>query len=176
MACCRITKNVLRMVVTINTKYSEIAESEQFMTDATKQQLTDAACSVFGDPWQLSIGDFVQLAGGDLSRLGEMTDPTVMQIYWINAFKAFVADFEKALQGLSMPKDAQEIAAEECLRKVSMAEGMVVFVRSYFGLHSFAEAEKVTMLDYLIAKRDAYNQAAYSKRLAQLRAAKYKKK
>lgn len=164
------------MVITEQTKYSEIQAAEVFFTDVTKRQLSEAACSVYGDPWQLGIGQFVTLTTGDTSHLGDMTDPTVMQVYWLHAFRDFVADFEKALKRLTIPKDAQEIAAEDVLIKVSMAEGMVVFARSYFGLTSFAEAEKVSMMDYLMAKRDAYNQAAYNKRLAALRAAKYNRK
>ena len=164
------------MVVTQDTKYRDIVEAEQYLTDDTKNQLTEAACKLYGDPWQLGIGEFVQLTTGDMSRLGDLSDPTVLQVYWLQAFKAFVAEFEKALQGLTMPKDAQELEAENVLHKVGLAEGMVVFARSYFGLHNFAEAEKVSMLDYLIAKRDTYNQAAYNKRLAALRAAKYKRK
>ena len=165
------------MRVTEQTRYDEqFAAAEEYLTDKGKQALRDAAVELYGDPWQLTIGEFVAVSQNDLSRLGDLTRPTVLQKYWIEAFHAFAEELTKALDALKMPQDAQEMAAAECMRKVSMAEGMLVFARSYFGLHSFAEAEKVTMLDYVIAKRDKYNSAIYQRRLAELRAKKYRKK
>lgn len=163
-------------MITNLTKYADFEGAEQFLTEKGRQQLKDAAVHEFGDPWQLTVGDFVGLCEGDFSRLGDMAEPTVLQVYWCNVFRDFCDELEKVLTALKIPQDAQEVTAAESMRKVSMAEGMVVFARSYFGLRSFADAERVTMLDYVIAKRDAYNNAIFSRRLAELRAKKYRKR
>lgn len=160
----------------LTCKYRTFLPIECAITKECAEEIKQAACKRYGDPWEMTIGEFVAVCGGDLARLGDMRDPTVLQVYWVHAFKDFGATLEKTLKRLQVPMDAQEQQAAESMQKMGMAEGMLVFARNYFGLHSFAEAEGVKMIDYVIAKRDTYNQAIYSKRLADLRAKNYKKR
>lgn len=145
------------------------------MAEESKQELIAASQSVYGDYWALPIEDFVAVSQGDVSRLGDMGDPTVLQVYWLKGLREFVKVFEKTLQRMNVPKDAQETAAESATIRVSMAEGMLVFVREYFGLHSFEDAGKKSLLDYVMARRDRFNAYMYNKRLSELRAQQHKK-
>lgn len=164
------------MQITKDTKYAQFVDAERFITEATKQELKEAAQKAFGEYWALTVAQFVAIAGGDVSMLGDVESPTVLQVYWLLGFKDFVQDFSRIMQGLQVPKDAQEMTAEEVTKKTTMAESMVVFLRSYFGLQSFEDAERKTLTDYVVARRDIYNQVAYNKRLAGLRAKQYNKK
>lgn len=43
---------------------------------------------------------------------------------------------------------------------MTMAEGLLVFARRYFGCRSFSEAERLTLGEWLMAKKDDYNRIA----------------
>lgn len=166
------------MQVTENTKYSVFAPVEQYATPETIENLKQAAQKIYGDTWSLTIGQFAELSDGNgfYDILGDTSDPTVLQVYWLKAFADFAKDFAKVLESVKIPQDAAELQAAESCKKVSMLEGMLVFARGYFGLHSFADAEQVTLADYVIARRDEYNKAIYSRKLADLRTKQYRKK
>jgi hypothetical protein len=59
---------------------------------------------------------------------------------------------------------------------VEWQEGMLVFVRAYFGLKSFGEAENVTIGDYLLAKKDEYNSTIFQRNMAKIQTQKIHKK
>ena len=60
--------------------------------------------------------------------------------------------------------------------KISWDEAILVFVRDYFGLHSFKDAERITMGEILIAKRATYNREKFQRKLAKIQTAKLHKK
>jgi len=155
------------MKVKVGTKYREFEIAEQYLTDASRKELTDAAQKVFGDYWQLSIENFVALSQGDTSMLGDLGDPTVLQVMWLKGLQDFSKMYNDQLSRLQPHKDAQEKAAEAACVKVSAAEGMVVFIE---------DAQQKTLLDFMMAKRDRYNAYIYNKRLADLRAAQHARK
>lgn len=164
------------MKVKVGTKYREFEVAEQYLTDASRKELTEAAQKVYGEYWQLTIENFVALSQGDTSMLGNLKDPTVLQVMWLKGLQDFSKMYNDQLLRLQPHKDAQEKAAEAACVKVSAAEGMVVFMREYFGLHSFEEAQQKTLLDFMMAKRDRFNAYIYNKRLADLRAAQHARK
>lgn len=118
-----------------------------------------------GGWWSISVGDFIKIADGDASFFGVDLDGdadiTVLAFYGIKAFKGFVAEFLKVAESLTPPQSAKAHKASSACLPMTLAEGMLVFVREYFGLKSFSEAERVPLSDYIIAKKDAYNKAVY---------------
>ena len=69
-----------------------------------------------------------------------------------------------------------EIRAQKTCLKVSVAEGILLFVREYFSLHSFGEAENLPLSDYLIAKKDNYNKVMAQREYAKIQNEKIKSK
>ena len=159
-----------------NSRYEDFLTIEPLLSEGSRVALKARAVEIYGDPWGLTLADFIAITGNDLSRLGDMSDPTILQMYWLQCFHEFVEQFQHILESLKMPMDATEEAAAASMKKVSMAEGMLVYARGYFGLHSFSDAEQITITEYVMARRDDYNKAIYNRRLAHLRAAKLKKK
>lgn len=157
------------------TLYNRICGVEDYFSDKTKAELQRASESLYGKMYDLTIEQFTAITEERYAEvLGDITRPTVLQVYWLKRFKEFVTEFTNALKNLQPPKDADEAIASANLPKISPAESMLIFARNYFGLHSFEEASRVTLAEFLIAKRDVYITALYHQRLA--RAKKNKKK
>lgn len=88
------------------------------------------------------------------------------------AFIEFVDTFIKQTEQYKVPQDSKEQQAMAACVNVSGLEAMLVFARSYFQLASFEQAERITLGEFLIARRDAYNTAIYQRKYMQLNSKK----
>lgn len=164
------------MRITERTLYATIQPIEKYLQDSMTSELMRAAEAKFGAMYDLEFATFWACAGGDFSNLGDMRNPTVLQVYWVKRFNKFVEEFTKALKGLTLSPTADESKAGQGLLQVTWGEGILVFLQQWFGLKSYKEAEKITIGELLIAKRAQYNQDLFRRRLAQIQTAKFKKK
>lgn len=155
------------MKIDVNTPYASIAEIDRYdlLSDESKKELADAAVKIYGSHWSMTINDLAAVMNGDLSRLGcDMSNPTVLQVFWMKGFKKFIDDFTKALENLSVPMDADERRASAGLPPVSFIEGLLIFAKNYFRHHSFEQAGKTILSDILIAKKDEYRNTMQRKK------------
>lgn len=165
------------MRITDRTKYANIAVAEKYFTPATVAKLKHAAEEKFGSMYDLSFSQFYACANGDFSCvLGELENPTVFQVYWGKRFNEFVEEFVGALKKLEIKPTAEEVEASAVLLKTDWGEGMLVFLQSFFGLHSFKDAESITIGEILIAKRAQYNREKYQRELNKRQLQKFKSK
>lgn len=163
------------MRITEKTKYTTFAPVEKYIqTDAIKEIKT-AAERALGGMYDLTFATFCDCLSGDFSHLGNMDDPTVLQVYWCKRFEEFATEFSEALKKLAIPQTADERQASEGLLQVTFAEATLCFLHQWFGLHSYREAEQITLGEILIAKRAAYNDALYRRKLANIQLKKVKK-
>ena len=142
-------------------------------------RLVQDAEKVYGSPWALTLRDFFALAGGDLSYIGTTKDSlnaSVRQYVWYKEFKDCVEQVTHLLNKLRVPQSAEaQMASGRCL-KMTGQEAAFVFVRKYFGLKSFEQAENVSLADYIIAKKDAYNSAMFQYAMNEIQRQKLNKK
>lgn len=164
------------MRVTEQTKYTDIADIEKYFKPDTVDALTAAAERCHGAMYDLTFAEFWDCSGGNYDRLGDLTDPTVLQVYWIKRFKAFFDEFAESLKKLQLPPTADEKRAGNNLLQVSWAEGILVFVQQWFKLPSYKAAEQITIGEILIAKRAQYNQDKYRRALSKIQIEKLHKK
>lgn len=165
------------MRVTDGTKYKEFEGVEKYLTEKSIRELYDKAEEKFGRMYDLEFRQFWQCGNGDFAEvLEDMSEPTVLQVYWVKRYEKFVEEFATTLKRMTLPQTPEEIQAADGLLKVSWDEAILVFVREYFGLHSFKEAERITMGEILIAKRAAYNRDKFQRKLAKIQTAKLNKK
>lgn len=158
------------MQVTSETKFAAFQPFVKYLKKGELDKIRkQAPFAVIGRDGYLSltIADFNAIAmHGDLSRFtnGKTDfDITVYDYYTIEGLHDFFEGFAKDLEKFAMKPDAKEQKAQNACYKVGVVESMLIFVRDYFGLRSFAEAERVTLADLLIARKDAYNKAAFEK-------------
>lgn len=186
------------MKITEQTKYLQFVGVEKYLQGDAEKAINKAAQAAFCKYEDLTFGQFLRACDGDFStvlnrpekrgffarlfrraaRLEDWTiNPSVLQVYWAKGFAEWAKGFAGSLQKMQVPQTAEEVQAQSVVPKTEFAEGMLIFIRGYFGLKSFAEAEKITMGEILIAKHDTYCGALYSRKLRdiQLKKAKAKK-
>ena len=165
------------MLITAQTKYTEVADAEKYFTPQSVEELKRAAGDAYKSMYDLTFAEFHACANGDFSEvLGDMTDPTVLQVYWCKRFADFVKEFADALQKMQLPQTPDEKRAAKGLLKTDWAESMIVFLQDFFGLRSFKEAETITVGEILIAKRARFNEETYRRNLARIQTQKITKK
>lgn len=165
------------MLITEKTKYEEFQAVERYVSKSSVQRIYEAAEQKFGNMYNLEFGSFWECANGNYSEvLGDISEPTVLQVYWKKRFEKFIEEFAAQLKSMILPQTSEEIQASEGLLKIGWDEGMLVFVREFFGLHSFKEAERITIGEILIAKRAAYNRDKFQRKLSKIQTEKLRKK
>ena len=164
------------MQVSDRTLYSTLEPFEKYLTKKAVQDLYKAAEEKYGAMYDLTFADFWACSNGDFSRLGDVSNPTVFQVYWRKRFDTFVNEFAEALKKLTIAQTPEEAQASQGLVKVTWDEGILVFVQQWFGLHSYKEAEQITMGEILIAKRAAYNRDKFQRQMSKIQMNKLNKK
>lgn len=163
------------MLITPTTKYAEFVGIEKYLKDDAIAELKKASERAYVQMYELTLADFLECCNGTFNGvLGDLKQPTVLQVYWCKRFKDFAEEFANALKGLQLPRTPEEILAGEGLPKQTFSESMLTFGRNYFGLPNFKEAEKLTLGDLLIAKRDTYIGGLYQRKLHKIQMQKYK--
>lgn len=145
----------------INLKHSavEVIGLYPKLSADSKKRLQVQACKMYGEYMALRIGDFIACTRGDFSHIDCTDDErlTAGQYVWLIGFSEFCEDFLRKLKNLTPPmSETERQASAKCL-KTTLAESMLVESRRYFGLHSFSDAENITLGEYLIARKDTYN-------------------
>lgn len=157
------------MQIRLHSKYVEFAAFEQYATQESLQEIKAAAEREYGNCYGLTIDEFWGICNGDLSIIG--IDPvqvkdgkfdwaklTIAQVYWKKRFDDFVQEIAGACKRMTIKPTPEEEQAQNGCVTIEPMEAMLIFVRNYFGLPSFADAGKRTMGEYITARKDDYNQ------------------
>ena len=163
------------MKITSKTKYADFEPYEPFLTGESVAELKAAAERSIRFCHTLTLDEFWGLLAGDYSLLGDLSSPSVYQVYWAKRFKDFVEEFTQSCNALSM-KDPENDGMDAGCVKIEPQENMLIFVREYFGLHSFVEAGERTIGEYILARKDAFNKWRTRKNIEKKQLAKLKKK
>ena len=145
------------MTITDATKYADFEPFEAALTQGCIQDIKAAAERKFKNCYELTIDEFFGIIAGDYSLLGNMAEPTVLQVYWLKRFADFADEFGKICERLQIKDHKREAMHNGCV-KMTPQESVLIFVRSYFGLPSFFEAGKRTIGEYVTARKDKYNE------------------
>ena len=163
------------MLITEFTKYSDVVAVERFFDDETVKRIKTLAQDKLGSFYDLPFGTFYACQSGDFSHLGDMSDPTVLQVYWCKMFGEESIAYLEKLKGLAITPTAKEERARQGLLRVDFFEAMLVFMQKWFGLKSYREAEQITLGDLLIAKRAEHNEIQYNRNMTAIRRSENKK-
>lgn len=162
------------MDIDLQKPYAEYAEYLQLLTAKSREDLSAAAEKVH-PMWELKIGVFFRLCDGDFSDVMDKEKPKLWQVLWAERFPKFIEEFLDVTKRLTLePTPEQKAAAASCL-PMEWQEGILIFARSYFGLHSFAAVEELTLGDYILAKKHDYNTALADRNMHKQQMQKMKK-
>lgn len=167
----------MRLAIDMHDSAEMLAYRWRLVSKKDRKKLYDAAQEVLGYYGELRLGAFLACSHGDFSCIGvegeEWYKATNAQYLWAMGFKDYVKSLCKTMQSLAVPMTPEQQQAQSACLRVSLDESLLVFVRSYFDLGSFREAEAITMNEVVIAKRDAYNRGIYECKLQQIINRKY---
>lgn len=165
------------MLITETTKYSEFQPLEKYLKADGFAQIKRAAEEQYGNMYDLTFAEFHACANGDFGGiLGDLSNPTVLQVYWIKRLEEFTEEFANTLKRLEIKQTADEQRAAQGLLKTDWAEGILIFLQSFFSLKSFKEAEKITMGEIIIAKRSQYNGEVFRRNMTKIQMQKARRK
>lgn len=157
----------------LNEKYSKYADVLRFVEKKSREDLQRGA-EELRPMWELTLADFFACCDGDFSCVLE-NDPKLWQVLWVESFSNFVTNFTDVCKRLTIePTQEQKQAAQGCL-PVEWQEGILIFARSYFGLHSFKDAERLTLADFILAKKHDYNTQLAERNMQKIQLKKLKK-
>ena len=156
------------MQITEKTKYRDIKQFEPCFSEETISAIKEQAERMYGGMYDLTFEIFWACSNGDFSILGDVSDPTVFQVYWLKQFEQFAKDFAEALKKYTLKPTSDEEMASANLIRTTWGENILVFLQQYFGLKSFKEAEKITTGEILIAKRSKYNCDKFQREMAKI--------
>ena len=146
-----------KMDVTSKTLYKDFAIYEPFIDDEQDKRLKEKAEEIYGNCYNLTLDEFWGVVNGNYELLGDTTNPTVLQVYWIKRFEEFTGELEQLHKRIVIePTPEQKQAGAGCIKFRPM-EAMLLFCRTYFGLHNFGDAGKITIGEYVLAAKDDYN-------------------
>lgn len=151
-----------------HTTPAELAPFSACITEASRLRIREAAVrDRFGEAgfWGMTIGDLVTVMGGDDRPLYRSGGRTVYDMAVVEAFKAWMDDFIATLKGLTLPPTPLTAGTTSGTRPNTFEESVYIFCRQYFGLTSFALADRLTVADYLLARKDDYNKAVIDRNI-----------
>lgn len=149
--------------VALSMKWSVVPEAKRAM-------LYDRAQDYLGLHYgELCIGDFFDCMNAEygviMNGKRDWNSCNNAQFLWAMGFAEYLKAFSKMMQRLQVPMSAEEKAAQSACVSVSFEESVLVFVQQYFGLPSFKACQDVTINEYLIAKKQAYNRAIVQRKI-----------
>ena len=168
----------MRLAIDENTTFVAVSQfADKLVCDAG---LVRAVWDYFFgcDFWQMTIDDFCDMAEGKSEKFkvlafneGELT-----AFGWVlmQTYKQRAEELIKVGERLTIKTEGAGDATEA--EKVTTFEAMAFFVREYFGLHNFADAARVSVGDWLLAKKHTYCKQMAEKRATEAMKKKLKMK
>lgn len=168
----------MQFKIKFNKKAATLIHRWEYIDERQRRELYERAQAHIGKHYgELTIGEFFGCLKGDFSVVGageRWQDVTQGQYIWAMGFADFLDGLSSTLSRLTSPMTPEQKAAQAACMRVGFEESVLVFVQQFFCLHSFREAERLTINEYLIAKKDRYNAAVFEKKLSEIQRLKLK--
>ena len=169
------------MKITHKSKLSKFLPFVDLLTKESEQKLKDEAVMFYlpNGFWHISLGAFLNATNGNFDvffdKKFKIEKATVFQYFVIAAFKDFVDEFSNVMNNLSLKPTIDEAQASSNLTKVELSEGFLVYAMKTFGYKSSREAEECVLIDFLMRKKDDFNNQLFQRNMAAIQERKYKK-
>lgn len=157
-----------------HTKWADFAQWAPLIAGGEAERLERAAVleryprDRYGNEgfYTMPIGELLLILSGDQSPLLSEEGDTVFDHYRCVAFGKWVTGLIDDLARLTPPATQDEQRRTQGVLPSSFDESVYVFCRNYFALPSFSAVEDLTVGEYVMAKKDAYNIAVVDRNTA----------
>ena len=170
------------MKITHKSKLVHFLPFIDLIENDSEKELKEQATKYFlpNGFWYISLGSFLNAINGNFDGLFgkefKMQKATVFEYYLIAAFKDFVDEFSNVMSNLSLKPTIDEAQASSNLTKVEFSEGFLVYAMKTFGYKSSKEAEECVLIDFLMRKKDDFNNQLFQRNIAAIQERKFAKK
>lgn len=148
------------MKIDRHTTTAELAPFVAILGDDDVRRIREAAVrDKYGDAgfYGMTVGEFTTVIGGDPRPLLQSGGRTVYDNARLEAFKAWVDELAATLKRLTLPPTADSIRMNAGTIPSEFSESVYLFCRSYFGLPSFEECDRLKVSEFMLAKKDDFN-------------------
>lgn len=119
----------------------------------------------------LSVKSLLELLSGRMPTEldGRLNEGTVEQFGQVlNALRDGVAVFEEFMERTTPPKTPESVKMGKGQVPQGLEEAVLWTLRTAFSLHGFEDAHKLTIYEYMVARKNIYNEAivAYNQSMA----------
>lgn len=159
----------MKRVINLTHKLNDFPHTWRWLSQDVKENLIIESQKMLGYYGELPVGALIACLRGDFGCIGDVVKScNIGQYIWIDGFGAYAEKFIKTLEKLRVPQTPEQKQASEVCLSSTLEESILIFVCDYFRLHSFREAERISVNEFLIAKKDAYNTAVYQKKINEI--------
>jgi len=152
----------MKLRVDKNTSAEIIALIFADLPQEKQKELKDAAVNHFlggqGGFMFLKVGNFCDMCEGDFSAFFK-SETKAFEYLFTLAFLDFVNIFIDKLKEFKVSDfllSQEQKAVNAALPELTFYESIFIFSQSFFRLQSFDEVQKITVFDFLLAKKAAY--------------------
>ena len=147
------------------------------LLDSLREKITDELPLQEFDYFGMTISDFLRLTEKQFpAKIQKMLKSRFLTvekyIKILNTFENGNKRFEQSVEETTIEKTAIEKEAENGLLPLSVEESMLNFMCESFHLQGWEAAQKMTLYEFISARKKSYNNAMYQKRTAEIQKAK----
>lgn len=151
----------MKIEVDLNQRWSEVAyyyTSNRAAMDALLEVVKER--DKHFQLQSLTCGDLcVLLEGGVPKSVAEMAANYTVRQYFqlVNAIRESVKAFGAFLERTNPPQTQTQRQAASGLLEITIEENVLLLLKSFYGLHSLEDAQRMSVYEYMIARRAEYN-------------------
>lgn len=141
--------------------------------DKAKEQIKETVPRGTFDFFGMTVSEFLQLQEKILPKkidnlLRKRRTTFFDYVKISNTFEQGMKAFEQIIIDTTIQETADEEAARSGLVEVTTEESMLTFICDYFKLSSMEQAQKLTLYEYITARKITFNNAKYQKNMANI--------
>ena len=135
-----------------------------------KKKITEVINPVIFDYFGMTVSEFLQLQENILPAKVEKFIKRRKTTFFdyikiLNSFDHGILALEKIVKDTTIQSSFDEESAKVGLIDLTTEEAMLSFLQSHYQLQSLEAAQKLTLYEYITARKVAFNQAKFQKNL-----------
>ena len=164
------------MRITEKTKFSDIstilAVFPEMLTELKEKIKENLPLETF-DYFSMTIREFLELQESKMpSKIEKMLKNKKLTVFEyvkiINTFESGSEQLTKIIEATTVEQTKDEKNASAGLLNLSPEESILDFLRDYFNLHNYEEAQNLTLYEFVIARKNYFNRITFEKNLQQI--------
>ena len=147
------------------------------LLEKSKLKITEIVSRETFDFFSMTVAEFLRLQENELPKkinriLKKRSFTFYKYIQILNAFEQGAESFQQILEDTTIEQTADEKAASAGLIDISQEESMLTFLVDFYKLKSMEEAQKVSLYEYITARKISYNNAKFQKNMINIQKVK----